>query len=69
MHLRVEQDRPDFNSGSFAILDSMNVFCIVIQELDIIYRIPHCVPISAHHKWNFDDLLEKIWEYLSLIRV
>ncbi|EPB80264.1 TGS domain protein [Ancylostoma ceylanicum] len=33
---------------------------ISIEELDIIYRIPHCVPISAHHKWNFDDLLEKI---------
>ncbi|VDD92434.1 unnamed protein product [Enterobius vermicularis] len=42
---------------------------ISIEELDIIYKIPHCVPISAHHKWNFDDLLEKMWEYLSLIRV
>uniref|UniRef100_A0A914BXW6 Developmentally-regulated GTP-binding protein 1 n=1 Tax=Acrobeloides nanus TaxID=290746 RepID=A0A914BXW6_9BILA len=41
---------------------------ISIQELDIIYKIPHCVPISAHHKWNFDDLLEKIWDYLNLIR-
>nr|CAD7263144.1 unnamed protein product [Timema shepardi] len=34
---------------------------ISIEELDIIYKIPHCVPISAHHKWNFDDLLEKIY--------
>ncbi|VDP12874.1 unnamed protein product [Soboliphyme baturini] len=42
---------------------------ISIQELDIIYRIPHCVPISAHHKWNFDDLLDKMWIYLSLIRI
>uniref|UniRef100_A0A7E4W361 Developmentally-regulated GTP-binding protein 1 n=1 Tax=Panagrellus redivivus TaxID=6233 RepID=A0A7E4W361_PANRE len=42
---------------------------ITIEELDIIYRIPHCVPISAHHKWNFDDLLEKTWDYLSLVRV
>jgi len=41
---------------------------ISIEELDIIYKIPHCVPISAHHKWNFDDLLDKIWEYLNLIR-
>ncbi|CAB57908.1 Developmentally-regulated GTP-binding protein 1 [Caenorhabditis elegans] len=42
---------------------------ISIEELDIIYRIPHTVPISAHHKWNFDDLLEKVWEYLNLIRI
>lgn len=42
---------------------------ISIEELDIIYKIPHAVPISAHHKWNFDDLLEKMWAYLSLIRI
>ncbi|GFT79491.1 GTP-binding protein 128up [Trichonephila clavipes] len=42
---------------------------ISIEELDIIYQIPHTVPISAHHKWNFDDLLEKAWEYLQLIRI
>ncbi|UYV77651.1 DRG1 [Cordylochernes scorpioides] len=42
---------------------------ISIEELDIIYQIPHTVPISAHHKWNFDDLLEKAWEYLKLIRI
>lgn len=42
---------------------------ISIEELDIIYQIPHTVPLSAHHKWNFDDLLEKTWEYLKLIRI
>lgn len=42
---------------------------ISIEELDIIYRIPHCVPLSAHHRWNFDDLLEKMWDYLSLTRI
>jgi len=42
---------------------------ISIEELDVIYKIPHCVPISAHHKWNFDDLLEKMWEYLALTRI
>jgi len=42
---------------------------ISVEELDIIYKIPHCVPISAHHKWNFDDLLYKTWEYLKLIRI
>jgi small GTP-binding protein len=38
---------------------------ISIEELDIIYRIPHCVPISAHHKWNFDDLLYVSSDLLS----
>ncbi len=42
---------------------------ISIEELDVIYKIPHCVPISAHHKWNFDDLLEKMWDYLKLVRI
>ncbi|KAL2913463.1 GTP-binding protein rbg1 [Polyrhizophydium stewartii] len=42
---------------------------ISIQELDIIYKIPHSVPISSHHEWNFDDLLEMMWKYLSLVRI
>ncbi|XP_045171308.2 developmentally-regulated GTP-binding protein 1 [Mercenaria mercenaria] len=42
---------------------------ISIEELDIIYKVPHCVPISAHHKWNFDDLLEMMWDYLKLCRI
>jgi len=42
---------------------------ISIEELDIVYKVPHAVPISAHHKWNFDDLLEKMWEYLNLCRI
>merc|ERR1712156_1372522 len=42
---------------------------ISIEELEIITKIPHRVPISAHHKWNYDSLLEKMWEYLKLIRI
>ncbi|KAJ3081842.1 GTP-binding protein, partial [Quaeritorhiza haematococci] len=42
---------------------------ISIEELDIIYKIPHSIPISAHHGWNFDDLLEKMWDYLDLARI
>jgi len=42
---------------------------ISIEELDIIYKVPHCLPISAHHKWNFDDLLEMLWDYLKLVRI
>ncbi|KAJ1858635.1 GTP-binding protein rbg1 [Coemansia sp. RSA 1822] len=42
---------------------------ISIEELDLIYKIPHAVPISAHHEWNFDELLEKMWDYLNLVRI
>ncbi|RKP01253.1 hypothetical protein CXG81DRAFT_12236 [Caulochytrium protostelioides] len=42
---------------------------ISIQELDILYKIPHSVPISARNSWNFDDLLEMMWKYLDLIRL
>jgi len=54
---------PHFTSGLGASIADR------AQELDIIYKIPHCVPISAHHKWNFDDLLEKMWTYLDLLRM
>ena len=37
--------------------------------MDIIYKIPHAIPVSAHHGWNFDDLLEKMWDYLDLVRI
>ena len=30
---------------------------------------PHYVPISAHHGWGFDDLLEKVWQYAGMIRI
>jgi small GTP-binding protein len=42
---------------------------ITIQELDVLDRVPHTVPICAHHGWNMDGLLEKMWEYLDLIRI
>lgn len=27
---------------------------ISIEELDLLYRIPHAVPISSEHGWNID---------------
>ena len=42
---------------------------LTIEELDIISKNPHYVPISGHHGWNIDGLVEKMWEYLNLIRV
>ena len=42
---------------------------ISIEELDLLDKVPHYVPISAKDHWNFDELLLKIWEYLDLIRI
>ena len=42
---------------------------ISIEELDILDKVPHYVPISAKDEWNFDELMEKMWEYLDLIRI
>ncbi|KAI9207531.1 P-loop containing nucleoside triphosphate hydrolase protein [Polychytrium aggregatum] len=42
---------------------------ISVEELDIIYKIPNSIPISAHHEWNFDDLLALMWEKLNLCRI
>lgn len=42
---------------------------ISLEELEIWDRIPHYVPIAGKLGWNFDELLETIWQYLDLIRV
>ena len=39
------------------------------QELDLLQRVPHTCPISAHHEWNFDELLDMAWTYLDLVRM
>lgn len=40
-----------------------------IEDLDIICKVPHYIPISAKDEWNLDGLMEKVWEYLDLIRI
>mmetsp|Transcript_22167 Transcript_22167/g.55907 ORF Transcript_22167/g.55907 Transcript_22167/m.55907 type:complete len:381 (-) Transcript_22167:102-1244(-) len=42
---------------------------ISIEELDIIDRIPHYVPISAKDEWNFDGMLETMWDHMDLLRI
>lgn len=42
---------------------------ITIEELDLIDKFPHYVPISAKDSWNLDELLEKIWDYCKMIRM
>ena len=42
---------------------------ISIEELDLLYKIPHSVPISSGQWLNVDELVEKMWEALKLVRV
>lgn len=42
---------------------------ISIEELDLLYRIPNACPISSEHGWNVDELMEQMWEKLSLRRI
>ncbi len=42
---------------------------ITIEELDLLDRVPHYVMISAKDKWGLDDLMDKMWAYMSLVRV
>jgi len=86
MYSRVVSKFPSFDSVGNRVYTSciyvMNkIDQISIEELDLIYKVPHAgmhifagssntaVPISANHGWNFDELLEKMWEYLDLVRI
>eukprot|EP00920_Eleutheroschizon_duboscqi_P028900 GHVT01070163.1.p1 GENE.GHVT01070163.1~~GHVT01070163.1.p1 ORF type:complete len:218 (+),score=36.37 GHVT01070163.1:438-1091(+) len=42
---------------------------ITIEELEVINKMPHYSPVSAHHEWNLDGLLEKMWQYMNLVRI
>jgi small GTP-binding protein len=42
---------------------------ISIEELDLLYKIPMSVPISSKEWLNVDELIEKMWETLDLVRV
>ena len=42
---------------------------ITMEELEILDKIPHYVPICAALEWNLDELIETAWEYLDLIRI
>ncbi|KAF7592569.1 hypothetical protein BBP40_012729 [Aspergillus hancockii] len=42
---------------------------ITIEELDLLYRIPNACPISSEHGWNVDELMEMMWDKLSLRRI
>ena len=42
---------------------------ISIEELDLFDRVPHYVPVCAESEWNLDELVERMWKYLDLIRI
>lgn len=42
---------------------------ISFEELQILEKMPHIVPISGHLEWNFQELYETIWDYLKFIRI
>mmetsp|Transcript_19887 Transcript_19887/g.55211 ORF Transcript_19887/g.55211 Transcript_19887/m.55211 type:complete len:356 (-) Transcript_19887:174-1241(-) len=42
---------------------------ISIEELDLLDRIPHYVPISARDEWNLDGMLETMWDHMNLLRI
>lgn len=42
---------------------------ITIEELELLDQIPNYVLVSAHKMWNMDELLERMWEKLDLLRV
>ena len=42
---------------------------ITLGELEILDKIDHYVPIAGDLGWNMDELVDKMWEYLDLIRV
>ncbi|KAG9055065.1 GTP-binding protein [Serendipita sp. 407] len=42
---------------------------ISIEELDLLYKIPHSVPVSSKEWLNIDELLDALWKSLDLVRV
>ena len=42
---------------------------ITLEELELLDRMPHYCPVSAHAMWNMDGLLQMVWEYLDLVRI
>jgi small GTP-binding protein len=42
---------------------------ITLDELHLLSRLPHAVPISGMLGWNCEALKEKIWDYLELLRL
>ncbi|KAJ7276315.1 developmentally regulated GTP binding protein 1 [Mycena haematopus] len=55
--------------GSLSERSPHQIDAISIEELDLLYKIPMSVPISSKEWLNIDELIEKMWETLNLVRV
>ena len=53
--------------GCLYVLNKIDA--ITLEELELLSRVPHYVPIAANLEWNFDDLLEQVWSYLNMKRI
>lgn len=42
---------------------------LYVEELELLEKVPSYVCINARNKWNLDELVERIWEELDLVRV
>jgi small GTP-binding protein len=66
-------DLIDVVEGNVAYIPCIYVLnkidAISMEELELLDKVPHYVPISAKDGWNFDELLEKIWDYAKCIRI
>jgi ribosome-interacting GTPase 1 len=40
---------------------------VSMEELDILTQLPHFVPVSGNKLWNFEELMETIWDYLNVV--
>ncbi|KAG5648695.1 GTP-binding protein rbg1 [Asterophora parasitica] len=57
-------DLVDVVEGNRRVIDAIS-----IEELDLLYKIPMSVPISSREWLNVDELIDKMWSTLDLVRV
>ncbi|GAA5824068.1 hypothetical protein JCM11251_001508 [Rhodosporidiobolus azoricus] len=76
VHIRCDptvDDLVDVCEGNRIYIPALYVLnkidAISIEELDLLYRIPNSVPISAREWLNIDELIEAMWDKLSLVRI
>ncbi|KIM29411.1 hypothetical protein M408DRAFT_22781 [Serendipita vermifera MAFF 305830] len=62
-------DLVDVIEGNRVYIPCIYIDAISIEELDLLYKIPHSVPISSKEWLNIDELLDALWKALDLVRI